>query len=156
MLFETLFVYIATFYLLWWFALVPCLLRTTRAELFDLRDRLFVEHRNNLEYGRLREHINALIRYAEKASWQRLTVNMLLFAPKKIQPLPSFKTKAMKSTFLQSLFIIGKLFILRSPFLMVAFSMTAVIALVYRSFFGNLREQFKKAIVSDVRLSVKH
>ena len=141
---ENVILIVLTVFVVWAFLLTPYLVLRTRQRLFVIRDTVFLQQEHNREYEQFREHINTMIRFAERISWARLLVNLFLFRKLlKNQPSSlSFRNSDLHNSYNESIKLVAKLFILRSPLLIVLFSLITIVFLLKESLLPKLKNLF--------------
>lgn len=151
--------YILTLYLLWSFLFSKLFVNITRHKLFEIRDRVFLEQKHDDEYYRFRNDINLLIRFIQRASWQRIVFDYwFLFKNKArnqqdIKDILNFKNENLNKEFEQALFLIGRLFILRSPTLIILGGILFSIAIIKVGVWNKLKSKTINLIIQDAKNS---
>lgn len=94
-------------------------MQSTRQRLFTIRDAVFLEFEHNNEYQEFRKRINLFIRFAEKASWQRIIFDFIVFRKdikqNKKDSRIKFNDLKLNKLFFTSTILIIRLIVLRSP-----------------------------------------
>lgn len=68
---QFIILYVLLVFIFWSLLVSPYLVLSTRQKLFSMRDKVFLDFEHDDEYQKLMDHINLLIGFADKASWQR-------------------------------------------------------------------------------------
>ncbi len=120
---DFIILYLLTAYLFWSLLITPLLVASTRQRLFTIRDAVFLEFEHNNEYQEFRKRINLFIRLAEKASWQRIIFDFIVFRKdikqNKKDSRIKFNDLKLNKLFFTSTILIIRLIVLRSPVLML-------------------------------------
>ncbi len=109
------------------------LISNTRKKLYSIRTKLFLDYSLDAEYPKLRDEIDLFIKFASRASWQRMLFDFLFLRKelKKVQHnKTNFKNPEFENILSTSTTLILRLIVLRSPTLMLLSGPLFIIAVI--------------------------
>lgn len=148
--------YLLTAYLFWSLLITPFLVASTRQRLFTIRDAVFLEFEHNNEYQEFRKRINLFIRFAEKASWQRIIFDFIVFRKDIKQNKQGnhikFNEPRLNQLFFISTILIIRLIVLRSPVLMLCSMPLFIIGLIKVEVFPRIKHTISAFVIRDANI----
>lgn len=148
--------YILLIFIFWSLFVSPYLVSSTRQRLFSIRDEAFLNFEHDNEYQKLRDNINLLIRFAEKASWQRMVFDFIFLRKelKKAQSSnPDFKNLELRKKFFISIILIIRLILLRSPIMMLLLTPLFILAFIKIEVVPKIKDVVSSLVIEDANVN---
>jgi hypothetical protein len=153
---DFIILYLLTAYLFWSLLITPFLVASTRQRLFTIRDAVFLEFEHNNEYQEFRKRINLFIRFAEKASWQRIIFDFIVFRKdmkqNKKDSRIEFNDLELNKLFFMSTILIIRLIVLRSPVLMLCSMPLFIIGLIELEVLPRIKRTISAFVIRDANI----
>lgn len=154
--YQFIILYILLIFIFWSLFVSPYLVSSTRQRLFSIRDEAFLNFEHDDEYQKLRDNINLLIRFAEKASWQRMVFDFI-FLRKKLKRTqssnPDFKNPELRKKFFISVILIIRLILLRSPTMMLLFTPLFIFAFIKIEVMPKIKDMVSNFVIKDANVN---
>lgn len=152
---QFIILYALLVFIFWTLFVSPYLISSTRQKLFLIRDNVFLDFEHDDEYRKLRNSINLFIRFADKASWQRMLFDFI-FLHKELKKAQSNNTDLKNLEFKKILFIstilIIRLIVLRSPTIMLLSMPLFIIAIVQVEILSKIKNVVSNFVIKDANI----
>jgi diacylglycerol kinase len=152
---QFIILYALLIFIFWSLLVSPYLVSSTRQKLFSIRDKAFLDFEHDNEYRKLRDNINLFIRFADKASWQRMLFDFI-FLHKELKKAQSNKTNFKNSEFKKILFIstilIVRLVVLRSPTIILLSMPLFIVAIVQVEILPKIKNIVSSFVIKDANI----
>ncbi len=147
--------YALLIFIFWSLFVSPYLVSSTRQKLFSIRDKVFLDFKHDDEYQKLRDDINLFIRFAGKASWQRMLFDFL-FLHKELKKAQLSKTDfnnpELKKVFFNATILIIRLVVLRSPTLMLLSAPLFIIGVIQVEILPKIKNTVSSFVIKDANI----
>ncbi len=154
---QFIILYALLVFIFWSLFVSPYLISSTRQKLFSIRDKVFLDFKHDDEYQKLRDSINLFIRFADKASWQRMLFDFM-FLHKELKKAQSNKINFKNSEFKKILFIstilIIRLVVLRSPTLMLLSTPLFIIGVIQVEILPKIKNIVSSFVIKDASIYI--
>lgn len=152
---QLIILYALLIFIFWSLLVSPYLISSTRQKLFSIRDKVFLDFEHDDEYRKLRDNINLFIRFADKASWQRMLFDFIFLHKelKKVQPNKTdFKNSEFKKILSISTILIVRLVVLRSPTIMLLSMPLFIVAVVQIEILPKIKNVVSSFVIKDANI----
>lgn len=154
---QFIILYALLIFIFWSLFVAPYLVSSTRQKLFSIRDKSFLDFKHDNEYQKLRDTINLFIRFADKASWQRMLFDLIFLHKelKKTQPSEiNFKNPELKKLLFISTILIIRLIVLRSPIIMLLSAPLFIVAVVQVEILAKIKNIASNFVIKDANIYI--
>lgn len=142
-------------FIFWSLFVSPYLVSSTRQKLFAIRDKVFLDFEHDKGYQEFRTHINLFIRFATKASWQRMLFDLIMLRKELKQSQPSrieFDNSELKRLHFLSALLIIRLIVLRSPTMMLFSTLLFLLVVVRLEILPRIRNIATNFVIKDANI----
>lgn len=147
--------YALLIFIFWSLFVSPYLVSSTRQKLFSIRDKVFLDFKHDDEYQKLRDDINLFIRFAAKASWQRMLFDFI-FLHKELKKAQSNETNLnnpeLKKNFFFATILIIRLVVLRSPTLMLLSTPLFIVGVIQVEILPKIKNTVSNFVIKDANI----
>jgi hypothetical protein len=152
---QFIILYALLIFIFWSLFVSPYLVTSTRQKLFSIRDQVFLDFEHDDEYQKIRNNINLFIRFADKASWQRMLFDFV-FLHKKLKQTQlnkvDFNNPKLKQILFISTILIVRLIILRSPVLMLLSAPLFIIGAIKIEILPKIKNTVSSFVIKDANI----
>ncbi len=152
---QFIILYALLIFIFWSLFVSPYLVTSTRQKLFSIRDQVFLDFEHDDEYQKIRNNINLFIRFADKASWQRMLFDFV-FLHKKLKQTQlnkvDFNNPKLKQILFISTILIVRLVILRSPVLMLLSAPLFIIGAIKIEILPKIKNTVSSFVIKDANI----
>jgi hypothetical protein len=152
---QFIILYALLIFIFWSLFVSPYLVTSTRQKLFSIRDQVFLDFEHDDEYQKIRNNINLFIRFADKASWQRMLFDFV-FLHKKLKQTQlnkvDFNNPKLKQILFISTILIVRLIILRSPVLMLLSTPLFIIGAIQIEILPKIKNTVSSFVIKDANI----
>jgi hypothetical protein len=152
---QFIILYALLIFIFWSLFVSPYLVNSTRQKLFSIRDKVFLDFEHDDEYQKIRDNINLFIRFADKASWQRMLFDFL-FLHKKLKKAQltkiDFNNPKLKQILFIATILIVRLVILRSPTLMLLSTPLFIIGAIQVEILPKIKNTVSSFVIKDANI----
>lgn len=144
-------------FIFWVLFVSPYLVASTRQKLFSIPDQAFLDFERDDAYQKSRDYINLFIRFADKASWQRMLLDFILFHEELKETQLNefdFKNPELKKLFFLSTLLVGRLVVLRSPTIMLLSPFFIVAVIVKIEILPKIENIASNFVIKDANIYI--
>lgn len=154
---QFIILYILLIFIFWSLLVSPYLISSTRQKLFSIRDKVFLDFEHDDEYQELRRNINLFIRFANKASWQRMLFDFI-FLHKELKKFKSskivFNNQDLQKFFFISTTLIIRLIVLRSPTAILLSMPLVVVIIIQVEILPKIKNIASNLVIRDASIYI--
>jgi hypothetical protein len=152
---QFIILYSLLIFIFWSLFVSPYLVSSTRQKLFSIRDKVFLDFKHDEEHQKIRDNINLFIRFANKASWQRMLFDFV-FLHKKLKKEQlnkfNFNNPKLKDILFITTILIIRLVILRSPTLMLLSAPLFIIGAIQVEILPKIKNKVSSFVIKDANI----